>query len=157
MGRYNYTKALETLTLWANQEGFEVIFDHEDVSEIVWVNKTLNWPKRINLEKRQPIEHKVYILLHELGHHVLRKDWTKFGEVLPILAMAEGKHFYEKDLKYKRRVIYHVSCLEEEFKAWDEGYKLGKELGIRINDKKWHDLKGGCLLAYMRYYTNKTV
>jgi hypothetical protein len=155
MGRYNYTKALDRLTTWANKEGYEVILDHDSISEITWVNRTLNWPNKIYIQKN-PVETMVYLLLHELGHHVLRKDWTRFKELLPISAEAEDKHFNEGDDKYKRRVVYQVSCLEEEFKAWDEGYRLGRRMGIRINDDKWHNLRGGCLLSYMRFYANKT-
>ena len=141
MGRYNYTRALERLTLWANREGYEVYFDHHDISEINWERDTLNWPKLIRIEANQPIEMKVYILLHELGHHILRKDWNRFKEVLPVLAKAEHVHFYHSDGKFKRRVDYNVSCVEEEFKAWDEGYKLGKRLDIRINDKKRNEFR----------------
>lgn len=155
MGRYNYTKALDRLTKWAEREGYEVIFDHDDVSEIEWGIDTLNFPNIIKIEKTQPIELKVYLLLHELGHHILRKDWGKFEEEFPIIAHAEHVHFYHKDMKYKRRVIYNVSCVEEEFRAWDEGYKLGKKLDIRINYIKWCEFKSKCLLEYMRYYSNK--
>jgi len=155
MGRYNYTRALERLTEWANQEGYEVYFDHNDVSEIDWETNTLNWPKWIKIEGRHPIELKVYLLLHELGHHLLRRDWDRFKEVLPVVANAEHIDFYYRDKKYKRRIDYAVSCMEEEFKAWDEGYRLGKELDIRINDKKWNEFRSKCLMAYMRYYSSK--
>ena len=59
MGRYNYTRALERLTEWAEREGYEVIFDHDDISEIEWQRDTLNWPNRIKIEGRYPIELKV--------------------------------------------------------------------------------------------------
>ena len=155
MGRYNYTRALERLTGWATREGYEVIFDHDDISEIEWQRDTLNWPNRIKIEGRYPIEMKVYLLLHELGHHILRKDWNVFQKVLPVTAYAEHVHFYHNDVRYKRRVMYNVSCVEEEFKAWDEGYKLGKRLDIRINDEKWHEFKSKFLMGYMRYYSYK--
>jgi hypothetical protein len=155
MGRYNYTMALEKLTRWAEGEGYEVIFDHDDISYIEWYSETLNLPNNIKIENSQPIELKVYLLLHELGHHILRKDWGTFEEEFPIIAQAEQLHFYNNDIKYKRRVIYNVSCVEEEFRAWEEGYKLGKELDIRINYIKWCEFKSKYLLGYMRYYSNK--
>ena len=155
MGRYNYTKAFDRVLTWASEEGYDIIYDHEDISYIEWEKDTLNWPKQIKIEGKWPVEIRVYLLLHELGHHILRKDWEKFKRELPFIAYAEHVHFYMNDDKYKRRVDYNVSCVEEEFKAWDEGYKLGKKLDIRINDEKWNEFKAKCLITYMRYYSNK--
>jgi len=156
MGRYNYTNALFMLTDWAYSEGYKsVSFDHNDVSYIDWVRKSLNTPSVIKIEGKYPVEIKVYLLLHELGHHQLRKDWNKFTRVLPVSAKAEEVQFYKKDSSLKRGVVYDVSCMEEEFKAWDEGYKLAMKLGIRINEKKWNEFKAKCLMSYMRHYSTK--
>ena len=157
MGRYNYTKALERLTLWANKEGYEVNFDYEDVSTVIYYQTADEYlPNEIKIEGRHPIEIKVYLLLHELGHHILRKDWEKFQAELPITAHAEQVYLSNNDVRYMRRVVYSVSCLEEEFKAWEEGYKLAKRLNIRVNGDKWHELRGRSLMSYMRYYANKS-
>ena len=129
--------------------------DHHDISYIDWKLKTLNEPSVIRIEGKYPVEIKVYLLLHELGHHQLRKDWSKFKKTLPVAAHAEHIHFVKKVGKYKRRVTYTVSCMEEEFKAWDEGFKLAMKLGIKINDTKWNALKSKCLISYMRYYATK--
>ena len=156
MGRYNYTKALERLTQWAYRQGFEEIsFDHNDISYIDWRIQTINKPRVIKIEGKYPIEIKVYLLLHELGHHQLRKNWSKFKKTLPVAAHAEHLHFYRNVGKYKRRVTYTVSCMEEEFKAWDEGHKLAEKLGLRVNEQKWGELKSKCLISYMRYYATK--
>ncbi len=152
MGRYNYTNALAVLSEWANGQGYsEVRLDHHDISEISFDYK------KILIEGKYSKEFKFYLLLHELGHHQLRKDWIKFEKTLPVMAYAEHVHLVKKDgaRKYKRRITYNVSCMEEEFKAWDEGYKLGKRLGLRINDAKWNELKSRCLISYMRYYSTK--
>ena len=153
MGRYSYTKALSTITEWAIKEGYsDITFDHNDTSLIDWEKGTLNVPKKIRIQGKYPIEIKVYVLLHELGHHQLRKDWGRFTKTLPILAHAEQIHFTSKEGKYKRRVTYTVSCMEEEFKAWEEGLKLGVKLGIKIHPQTWNDFKSKCLISYMRYY-----
>lgn len=152
MGRYSYTNALGVLTEWAINEGFtDIDLNYNDISQIGWHKDTLNIPYDIKIEGKYPIELKVYLFLHELGHHQLRKNWDEFEVVLPVIAHAEGV----RDKRYKRRLIYSVSCMEEEFKAWDEGYKLGIDLGIRINIDKWLELKGRCLMTYMRYYVMK--
>ena len=153
--RYSYTKALGTLTEWGIKQGYDISFDHYESSEIDWKGYTLNEPNSIRIESRYPVELKVYLLLHELGHHQLRKNWDKFKKTLPVLAHAEHIHFVRNVGKYKRRVTYTVSCMEEEFKAWDEGYKLAEKLEIKINLKKWNEFKAKCLISYMRYYGTK--
>lgn len=151
--RYSYIKALNTLTDWATKEGYDDIsFDHDDISFIDWERDSLNYPKKIKIEGKYPTEIQVYLLLHELGHHQLRKSWDKFEKVLPITAYAE---LYHNEVKYKRRVPYIVSCLEEEFKAWEEGLKLGLKLGIKINMEKWTKFKSKCLISYIRHYGTK--
>lgn len=138
------------------KEGYDdITFDHHDISYIDWEKDTLNSPKKIRIQGKFPIEIKVYVLLHELGHHQLRKNWDKFEKTLPVTAHAEHIHFVSNEGKYKRRVTYTVSCMEEEFKAWEEGFKLGEKLGIKINMNKWNTFKSRCLISYMRYYSAK--
>lgn len=154
--RHSYARDLKTITEWAKNEGFEKIsFNYKGISQIGWKNNSLNEPNAIKIESKYPIEIKVYLLLHELGHHQLRKDWDKFEKTLPITAYAEHIHFIKSVDKFKRRVTYTVSCVEEEFKAWEEGMKLGKKLGVKINEDKWNELKSSCLISYIRYYGTK--
>lgn len=157
MGRYNYTQALLGLTEWAYGQGFkEVIFDHAGVSEMTFDHRVGEYEsKKIKIEGKYTKELQVYLLLHELGHHQLRKSWVKFEKELPIMAYAEHIHLLKKNGKYKRRVTYNVSCMEEEFKAWDEGLKLAEKLGIKVNVVKWNELRSKCLISYMRYYSVK--
>lgn len=153
--RYSYKKALGVITEWAEKEGYEITFDHTDVSQIDWERNSLNIPYKIKIQGDYSIEFKVYLLLHELGHHQLRKDWDRFTKKLPNAANAEIEHFNTNDKKYKRRLTYTVACMEEEFKAWEEGFKLGEKLGIKINYNKWDNFKAKCLMSYMRYYGSK--
>ena len=156
MARYSYKKALQLLTEWAYKEGYtEISFDHTSVSYVSAKKMTLNTPSKIKIEGSYSTEYQVYLLLHELGHHQLRKDWDKFSAIFPVSAHAEEQHLENNDPKFKRRVMYDVSCMEEEFMAWNEGYNLGIELGIKINMDKWLELRAKCLMSYMRYYGKK--
>lgn len=156
MSGYDYASALEKLTQWSYAEGIEkIILDHNDISYIDWERKSLNFPKLIKIEGKYPKEIQVYLMLHELGHHQLRKDWEKFAEVLPISYHAENSKFFDNDKRFMRRNTYIVSSLEEEYKAWDEGKNLGLSMGIEIDDEKWYDFRAKCLIAYIRHYANK--
>jgi len=156
MDEHNYNDAMNTLTEWAKKEGFKRVVVGDFInSEITWGGESLNTPMEIKIEKKYSLELQIYALLHELGHHQLRKDWTLFELRLPISAHAELVHLQERSGRLKRGIGYNVSCMEEEFKAWEEGYKLGKGLGISIDDKAWYKFKSKCLIGYMRYYSTK--
>lgn len=151
--RYSYKRALNDLTEYAYGEGYKrVILNHKGVSFMNTVPKTLNEPTSIYIEGSQPLEMKAYLFLHELGHHELRKDWKKFKKKLPVTAYAEMRNLKMGEGKYKRRNSYKVASLEEEFMAWEEGFKLGGKLGIKINMEHWIELKSKCLKSYINYY-----
>ena len=153
--RYSYKRALVQLKDYAVKEGYmHVSFNYKGVSKITWTKKTLNEPNSIYIEGRYGLEIKTYLMLHELGHHEIRKDWKKFKKRFPATAKAEQVHLKTKDTKYKRRDAYVVASLEEEFMAWDEGLKLGRKLGIKVNMDKWIDFKSKCLKCYINYYAN---
>lgn len=155
MARYSYKRALGQLNDYAVSEGYAHInLNHKGISQISWNTRTLNEPKSIYIEGKYGLEIKTYLMLHELGHHEIRKDWKKFKQKFPAAAHAEQVHLEMNDKKYKRRDTYIVASLEEEFMAWDEGFKLGEKLGIKINMDKWVDFKAKCLKRYINYYAN---
>lgn len=146
--RYSYINALATLTEWAHKEGFNVSLDHNDISYIDWEIGSLNEPKIIKIEGKYNYEYQTYLMLHELGHHQIRKDWDKFKKKLPAAANAEEKDHY----KHRRTTSYIVSTIEEEYLAWERGYDLATKLGIKINPKKWEKFKTKNLMGYIKFY-----
>jgi hypothetical protein len=155
MSRYSYKKALDRLKEYAYGEGYMLVtYTHEGISKITWSRRTLNEPNSIYIEGRHDLEIKTYLMLHELGHHEIRKDWEKFKQRFPVSAKAERVHLRTRDRKYMRRDSYVVASLEEEFMAWEEGLKLGKHLGIRVDMDKFINFKSRCLKGYINYFAN---
>ena len=150
-----YIKDLEVLSKYASSEGYIVDLEHTGISYVKFLKDTLNSPKHIKIESGSDDEIRLYYLLHELGHHELRKDWGRFSELLPISAKAEEDMLTEDCTKYARRVNYLISSLEEEFLAWSEGLRLSKRLNIVINEDNWFKLKTKCLKLYVNYYAKK--
>jgi hypothetical protein len=155
MPRYSYKKALDKLKEYAYGEGYMLVtYTHEGISKIRWSRGTLNEPNSIYIEGRHDFEIKTYLMLHELGHHEIRKDWEKFKQRFPASAKAERVHLRTRDRKYMRRDSYVVASVEEEFMAWEEGLKLGLRLGIVINMDKFINFKSRCLKSYINYFAN---
>lgn len=152
MARYSYKNALNILWDWSVKEGFvDINLTYSGTSQIDWMKDTLNTPKDIKIQVAS-YEEQTYVFLHELGHHQLRKNWTKFHRELPTMAIAEEHLHYTSDRKLIRRQSYMVAHLEEEYKAWEEGFKLAEKLEIKINPAKWDVLKSKCLMSYIRYF-----
>jgi len=150
-----YREYLDILKKEAIKEGFAVRLSVDEVSYISWQEGSLNIPKEIGIEKILDTESKVYFFLHEMGHHNLRKDWNSFTETFPTLSYAEEQDILFRVTKYLRRISYKVSLLNEEYKAWDEGFLLAGKLGIEVNMEKWVKIRDKSLMAYIKYYSNK--
>jgi len=143
-----FQKSIKVLIQYAEEQGFKVIMNYDNTSQVDWIE--LNKPNTIKIEDKA-FDFQVYEFLRELGHHELRKDWSEYKKVLPTVAYAESV----KPNKYRRRIGYYVSSIEEEYKAWERGLELAKLLGIKINKKRWNVLKNRCLMTYIRHFGKK--
>lgn len=156
MERKVYIEAFKKLKKWALKEGFKhIATGHDNISYISWENGTLNEPLRIRIQSGFDSEHRVYLLLHELGHHQLRKDWDWFAENFPVLAKAEVHHIKNKGNYLKRRKDYQMYSMEEEFRAWNEGLNLAYGMNIPVDMIKWNALRTKCLIQYFNFYCGK--
>jgi hypothetical protein len=150
----SYEESLRVLTEYANIQGYTVDLTYDGISDITWVDNTLNEPSRIRVQQLPSVENMVYLFLHELGHHELRRDWELFEDRFPVIAYAEYMGLVYKKKNYKRRLSYHITCLEEEYLAWEAGFRLGVGLGVSIQQDKWNLLKSRCLRGYLKFYVS---
>ena len=101
--------------------------------------------KEINICSRKGIEKKLYGLLHECGHALIRENWTKFQKEFPAHAACGY------DRRKNRTDGYRVSLVEEEYEAWKRGKRLAKRLGIQIDEERFEKHKTKCLMSYMHW------
>tara|TARA_B100000683_G_scaffold238639_1_gene244654 strand:+ start:261 stop:704 length:444 start_codon:yes stop_codon:yes gene_type:complete len=99
--------------------------------------------KEINICSRKGIEKKLYALLHECGHALIRENWSKFSKQFP--AHAECGY----DGRKNRTDSYRVSLVEEEYEAWKRGKRLAKRLKIKFDEDRYEKHKVECLMSYM--------
>ena len=101
--------------------------------------------KEINICSRKGIEKKLYGLLHECGHALIRENWTKFQKEFPAHAACGY------DRRKNRTDGYRVSLVEEEYEAWKRGKRLAKRLGIQIDEERFEKHKTKCIMSYMHW------
>ena len=79
--------------------------------------------KEIVINSSLGIEKKVYILIHEIGHVLVRRNREKYREIF--------------------------STVEEEFEAWRRGKRAAKRLSVYFDERKLESFKTECLMSYM--------
>ena len=93
----------------------------------------------------QGVENRLYSLLHECGHALIRSNAKNFEYSYPAHATAE------LDGRKRRSDKYKVSLIEEEVEAWKRGYRLAKRLGVFIDENNFNKLKTKCLISYFNW------
>jgi hypothetical protein len=101
--------------------------------------------KQITICSRMRIENKLYTLLHECGHALIRESPANFAKEYTAQMEADG------DGRKMRSARYKVETIEEEIEAWKRGKRLANRLGIRINEDKFNDHKTESLMTYIRW------
>ena len=124
---------------YAYNKGFKVI-EEQNGTNSVCLNAYF-----ITINASQGPENRLFSLLHECGHILLCADETRYKEAFP------GVWNGVQDKRSSRSRFFRVSLVEEEMAAWNEGLKLAKRLGIKINRKNWDKHKTDCLYTYLRW------
>jgi len=104
-----------------------------------FVNKEVVVNSSLGIEKR------LYVLLHEIGHILIRWNWKKFEKEFA----AHAGHF--ADGRKSRSKKFRVSTLEEEFEAWKRGKRIASKLSVRIDEEKFNKFKCECLMSYVNW------
>ncbi len=126
---------------WAENRGYQVI-ESSEFEDACWSDV-----KQITINARQGIEKRLYALLHECGHALIRSSWHSFSNQYPAHAHAEIKKQTNPSKSYR------ISVLEEEVEAWKRGLRLANRLGIYIDEEKYNQNKTHYLLTYAQWAT----
>lgn len=119
---------------WANSQGYKVQLSNTDSVEF--------HIKTIFLGSNQTPLHLIYSFLHECGHIVVCKErgYAKNFKVLND-ALVDGRR--------KRGLLFKYKQLKEEMLAWEYGFKLAKDLGIRLNKENYDKYAAKCFMTYV--------
>jgi hypothetical protein len=105
-------------------------------NEVDFINKT------IKISDNHCFEYKVYVILHEIGHIILNKNKDNFSKTC-----GYGQEYFGS-----RTNTNKLSVIEEEFKAWETGFKLSKKLKFKIDRRRFEIFKSTCLVSYIIKY-----
>jgi len=110
-----------------------------------YLDTSCSGEKVITICSRTGIENRLYGLLHECGHALIRENVAKFAK--------EYRSNYEGgfDGRKARTDRFKVSTIEEEIEAWKRGKRLAKRLGIELDEERFESHKAECLMTYIRW------
>ncbi len=97
------------------------------------------YDKNIIITSRQRPELKLYTLLHEIGH-VLIRSHKEYRRKFPC---------YNNTLQANKKE--RVCTVEEEVMAWNTAYELACEMKIRINKQTFERDKTKALMSYIKW------
>ena len=150
------------LVKYASKLGFQVTYTPEAATSqvLLTTKENTNFPLNVPLEiiiktNRKFPEHEIYDFLHELGHYNLCKNWKKYSKEYPLIHKADYEYYENGVTKYRRRVGYYAEMMKDECDAWNEGLKIARKLGIKVNLSKYRKYSAESLAHYVRFYGRK--
>lgn len=128
-----YKKPINKIIDWIEDKGYTLRFSNQD--GVDYENKV------ITLLKNQ--KNLIFSALHECGHviYIGKKDSKDF-KIL-------DKGYYSA--KFTKTNVYKYKKLQDEMNAWEEGYKLAKQLRIRINKEEYDLYAAKNFNSYVKY------
>ena len=125
--------AIDTLVGWLDAKDYYVEFDKKGDDSVSLEDKI------VSINTTRSIETQLYILLHECGHVLIHnnEDIVKYRDVQERFGVKSD--------------IHKVFTVMEEAEAWKRGKRLGRKLGIEINEEKWNKDLSRALNKYIRW------
>jgi len=106
--------------------------------------------KKVVLDAKEDNQQLLFAALHEAGHFIVndKSDWC---DKYPVRQEVRDKITDNEDL------FSSVELLHEEYEAWEEGRKLGIELGIGNlgADDEWIQRKGNAIMSYITFISRQ--
>lgn len=129
---------LESVYSWYGSQGIEL-----ELGELPCID-LLN--KKVVLDAKQSNQELLFAALHEAGHFMVN-DASDWSDKYPVRQEVRDGITENDDL------FSSVELLHEEYEAWEEGRKLGIELGIGNlgADDAWIQRKANALMSYIRF------
>jgi endonuclease I len=118
-----------------------VVIFAEDEPNAYW----RNGHPTISICTKQSKRLQLYTILHEAGHAIIR-----------------SRENYEIKFPYGRQhrnksISRRVDVLREEVVAWECGHELAADLGIKMDQKLWHNFVKKNLFDYVRWACDPSI
>jgi len=126
--------------------GYDVVLEPGAVDHV-----ELGGSRTITVNSSTHPETRLYTLLHEAGHIIIRRQWKRFSQAHPrYLSHPE----VTVDPRHERSKAYRVGLIHEELEAWAQGLKLAQRLGLFVDPVKFDSDKNEAILSYIEWVSS---
>lgn len=137
--------AIDVVLAWCDQERITVEFKRKiDDATGGWY-----WyrERRIVVSSRMKLQHRLWVLLHECGHHLVAEADAAIGKSSE--ERTHGAVVQSGDPRVDS-FLRRIAEFDEEFEAWKRGRALAERLGVRLDERSWQRFQGRCLRVYLK-------
>lgn len=128
----------KTVKQYTENLGCRLVVSKHEVSRCDSENMT------IYVDATLPVKHRIYVLLHELGHYRIHNQEKAAG--IPNLP----HNFVDVDNDQNISKKAKVAIIREEILAWDQAQAIAETLGVPL-DKGFQVLKNKLLFSYFEW------
>ena len=140
MNNKQFQDALGRIDAWAHKKRLEVCTGF-GVDAYYHDERHLVYDKKLKQKK-----HQIYSLLHECGHALAFESKEGYKNNFPTL----HKHRFKEAKVNKRRNLFKVETIIEEWDAWRRGFSLAQRLDISINQEDYYNYASRWVMTYVR-------
>lgn len=131
-------KQLSKVVSWAEARGLTV-----NISS----TQSYQLGRDINVKNAKSLRTILFSLLHECGHFLIGDTNKRF---------RKGYNVY--NISAVRNLSTHrVAVLDEEFEAWERGWRLGTRLGLKICRDAYERVRANHIVTYCKFVTRRDV
>lgn len=138
-----YIDALDKVIRWCDSKRLIVNFQWRAAdsycpdSKVITINKGST--PRIQLQ----------VLLHECGHYLIGRPKSRDRYSMGYIALKGSNP------KLQRSLSHRIDVLDEEYEAWERGWKLGMRLGAlhKMDRPSYNQIKVRMIKGYIKWVT----
>jgi Zn-dependent peptidase ImmA (M78 family) len=140
MNDKQFNDNLSKLDAWAIKKRLEVCTGY-GVDAYYHDERHVVYDKKLRQKK-----HQIYSLLHECGHALAFQSKQSYKNNFPTL----HKHRFKEAKINKRRNLFKVETIIEEWDAWRRGFALSERLDLDLNQEDYYNYASRWVMTYVR-------
>lgn len=127
-------KTFKKIRKWIYKKGYTLRFG---------INDYVDYEKgEVSLRRNQ--SNIIFAALHECGHIVVSNK-SNYDRNYKSIIKADNV-----DCRHYRSNLYRYKKIKEEIEAWEEGFKLSKKLGIKVDKDEYDKYASKYLITYTK-------
>lgn len=141
MSKAAIQRGWEAVVQWLDDRGYEVDAYPGAQDQVCFTDYC------VHINSSKGAESRLYTLLHEAGHIIVREDWSNFSRYYPRYLRDASI----EDGRRQRSRSHRVALVAEEYEAWRRGLQLAWFLAIPVSAVRYDEESSRALMTYITW------